>query len=87
MGQLVVAVVKRNVSVTEDKREKLRLLLLMNNKNPEKYPSLFVSFDDVVGELLRVYEMTKGEIRDPGIVLNRAGRPPKITIVGAEGIL
>lgn len=79
--------VKRQLCVTDDKREKIRNLLLMNNKDPEKYPHLFTSFDDVVGELLRVYEEVKGEIHDPGLPKGRAGRPPKIRIMGAEGIL
>lgn len=80
----MVAMVKRGVSVTDDKREKIRWLLLMNNKNPERYPQLFTSNDDVVGELLRVYEEVKGEIRDPHLARSGQYGRTKVTLIGME---
>lgn len=78
--------VKRNISVTEDKREKLRWLLDTNNENPHDYSHLFTSLDDVVGELLRSYEEVKGPITDPKRQKGRLGFQKAVKIIGAEGL-
>lgn len=78
--------VKSGLMVTPENRAKANALIKMYARNPERYPGPIVSHDDAFTELVRVYELHNGEIREPVTPSSMKGPLKSVKIIGAEGM-